>query len=161
MAVQPRKPAEKDREEDFRDYEQRDIDEGWAYADGDAKSRRNAEYGEVSDELDPDNFEIAADTAIESSGGPSLFPKEEGGTIEDDAIEEAIADKLSESDRWSDNQIELSVDDGVVTIEGVVETESERQLINQLVLRTAGVKKTVNNLELIGVDSHIPDDADD
>ena len=48
-----------------------------------------------------------------------------------------------------------------LTIDGEVETESDRQLINQIVLRTSGVKDTVNNLELIGVDSHIPSDFDD
>jgi hypothetical protein len=153
--------ADKDREEDFRDYQERDLGDGWPYADGEPKKKRNAEYGKASDELDPDNFEIAGDTTIESDGGPSLFPREESGTIADDAIEEVIATKLSDSGRWDDNQIELTVNNGVVTIEGEVETEHERQLINQLVLRTPGVRDSVNNLLLIGVDSHIPSDADE
>jgi hypothetical protein len=159
----PTKPTpDQDREEDFRDYEARDLDEGWPYADGEpVRKKRNADYGDKSDELDPDNVEIASDTAIQSEGGPSLFPEEESGNIDDDAIEEKIYTKLSDSDRWDDNQIEISVQDGVVTIEGEVETEHERQLINQVVLRTAGVKRTVNRLELIGVDSHIPSDADE
>jgi hypothetical protein len=153
--------ADKDREEDFRDYQERDLGEGWPYADGEPKKKRNAEYGAASDELDPQNYEIAADTAIESGGGPSLFPDEEEGTIDDDAIEERIATKLSDSGRWSDNQIELTVNNGVVTIEGEVETEHDRQIINQFVLRTPGVRDTIDNLLLIGVDSHIPSDADD
>lgn len=159
----PTKPTtDQGREEDFRDYEARDIDEGWPYADGaPIRKKRNAAYGDQSDELDPDNVEVARDTAIQSQGGPSPFPEEEGGTIDDDAIEEEIATKLSDSGRWDDNQIELSVADGVVTIEGEVETEHERRLINQVVLRTAGVKRAVNRLELIGVDSHIPTDADE
>ena len=159
----PTKPTtDQDREEDFRDYEERDLDEGWPYADGASiRKKRNAAYGGQSDELDPDNVEVARDTAIRSEGGPSLFPEEEDGTIGDDAIEEEIATKLSDSGRWDDNQIEITVADGVVTIEGEVETEHERQLINQVILRTAGVKRAVNRLELIGVDSHIPTDADE
>lgn len=159
----PTKPTtDQDREEDFRDYEARDLDEGWPYADGAPnRKKRNAEYGDQSDELDPDNVEVAPDTFIESEGGPTLFPHEENGTIDDDAIEEEIATKLSDSGRWDDNQIELTVEDGVVTIEGEVETEHERQLISQVVLRTAGVKRAVNRLELIGVDSHIPPDSDE
>ena len=157
----PKTTPNKDREEDFRDYEERDIGEGWPYADGEPVKKRNAPYGETSDELDPTNTEIAADTFIESDGGPTLFPHEEMGNISDDAIEEEIATKLSDSDRWNDNQLEVTVHNGIATIEGEVETEHDRHLINQVVLRTAGIKDTVNNLILIGVDSHIPSDADD
>lgn len=161
MAPPDKTPPEKDREEDFRDYDQRNIGDGWPYADGEPVRKRNAAYGDASDELDPTNVEIAADTFIQSEGGPSLFPEEEEGTISDDAIEEEIAGKLSDSGRWDDNQIEITVRNGIATIEGEVETEHDRQLINQVVLRTAGIRDTQNNLVLIGVDSHIPSDADE
>ena len=88
MASPNKTTTNKDREEDFRDYGERDIGEGWPYADGEPVKKRNAPYGETSDELDPTNTEISADTFIESDGGPTLFPDEEGGNIDDDAIEE-------------------------------------------------------------------------
>ena len=161
MAAGNRTTTEKDREEDFRDYDQRNNGEGWPYADGEPVKKRNAAYGDTSDELDPTNTEIASDTFIESDGGPTLFPDEEAGNITDDGIEEEIANKLSESGRWSNNQIEVTVHDGIAEINGQVETEHDRQLVNQIALRTAGIKDTRNNLILIGVDSHIPSDADD
>jgi hypothetical protein len=161
MAAPNKTTTDKDREEDFRDYEQRDIGDGWPYADGEPVKKHNAAYGETSDELDPTNAEIATDTFIDSEGGPTLFPDEEQGNISDDGIEEEIANKLSNSGRWDDTQIEITVRSGIVTLEGEVETEHERQLINQVALRTAGVKDTQNNLVLIGVDSHIPSDADE
>ncbi len=153
--------TEKDREEDFRDYNERDLGEGWPYADGEPAKKRNADYGEASDELDPQNMQVSGETFIESDGGPTLFPEEEGGNIDDDSIEEEIATKLSDSGRWDDNQIEVTVHKGIATIEGEVETEHERQVIDQVVLRTAGIRDTINNLVLIGVDSHIPPDADE
>ena len=152
---------EKDREEDYRDFEERDLGEGWPYADGEPVKKRNAAYGDGSEELDPDNIEIAAEPFIESEGGPSLFPEEEVGSINDDDIEERIFESLSQSDRWNDNQIEVTVHNGVATIEGEVDTAQESQAINQLILRTAGVRKTQNNLILLGADSHIPTDADE
>lgn len=155
------KPPDKDREEDFRDYEQRDLAEGWPYADGERPKKRNPDYGDGSDELDPANVEIATDTFIESDGGPGLFPHEEAGNITDDGIEEEIASKLSDIGRWNDYQITVTVHNGVADLDGEVETEHERQLINQVALRTAGVKFTRNNLILIGADSHIPSDADE
>lgn len=161
MAAPNKTTGDKDREEDFRDYEQRDIGDGWPYADGEPVKKRNAAYGDTSDELDPLNAEIASDTFIESEGGPTLFPDEEEGTISDDGIEEEIANKLSDSGRWDDNQIEVTVRSGIATIEGEVETEHDRQLINQVVLRTAGIKDARNNLAVIGVDGHIPSDVDD
>jgi hypothetical protein len=161
MAAPNRPTNDKDREEDFRDYNERDLGEGWPYADGEPVKKRNAEYGKASDELDPTNMEVASETFIESDGGPSLFPEDEGGSIDDDAIEEEISTKLSDSGRWDDNQFEITVHGGIATIEGEVETEHDRQVINQIVLRTAGIRKTVNNLILIGADSHIPSDADE
>lgn len=161
MAAPNKTTHSKDREEDYRDFEERDLDEGWPYADGEPVKKRNAAYGEASDELDPTNVEIARDPFIESDGGPSLFPDEEVGMITDDDIEERIADRISDAGRWNDNQIDVTVHNGIAEINGEVETEQERQLIEQLVLRTAGIRDTRNNLILIGADSHIPPDADE
>jgi hypothetical protein len=161
MAAPNKTTHEKDREEDYRDFEERDLDKGWPYADGEPVRKRNAAYGDASDELDPTNMEVAGDTFIESDGGPSPFPEAEHDTIEDDDIEEKIASQLSDTGRWSDNQFEITVHNGVAEINGEVDTAHERQLIDQLILRTAGIRSTRNNLILIGADSHIPSDADE
>ena len=161
MAAPNRTNHPKDREEDYRDFGERDLDEGWPYADGEPVKKRNAAYGEASDELDIDNIEIARAPFIESDGGPSLFPDEEMGVITDDDIEERIADRIADAGRWSENQIDVTVHKGIAEINGEVETEHDRQLIEQLILRTAGIRDTVNNLILIGADSHIPPDADE
>lgn len=161
MAGPHRTTHDKDREEDYRDFEERDLGEGWPYADGEPVKKRNAAYGENTEELDPTNFEVSRDPFIESEGGPNLFPEEERGTINDDDIEEKIADRLSESGRWNDNQIEITVHDGIAEINGEVDTEQDSRLINQLVLATSGVRDTRNNLILLGADSHIPFDADE
>jgi hypothetical protein len=54
------------REDDFRDLEQRDIRDGWPYADKDADPReaRNAPYGAPDanfDQLDNDGVEVSLD----------------------------------------------------------------------------------------------------
>jgi len=151
---------EKDREEDYRDFDQRDLAEGWPYADGEPVHKRNEAYGDSSDELDPDNVEITSEPFIDSVGGPNLSQEEESGMIRDDEIEEKIFDRLSEAGRWNDTQIEVTVRNGIAEINGEVDTEHERQLIDQLVLRTPGVRDAQNNLILLGADSHIPPDAD-
>jgi len=161
MVTPNKTTTDKDREEDFRDYQQRDLGEGWPYADSVPVKKRNAAYGDTSDELDPTNTEITNDTFIESDGGPTLFPDEEIGNITDDGIEEEVANRISDSGKWNDNQLTVTVHNGVVDIDGEVDTEHERQLINQIALRTPGVKFTRNNLILIGADSHIPSDADE
>lgn len=161
MAGPNRTTHPKDREEDYRDFEERDLDEGWPYADGEPVKKRNAAYGEASDELEPDNIEISREPFIDSDGGPTLFPEEEMGNISDDDIEERIADRLSDSGRWIDNQIDVTVHKGIAEINGEVDTENERQLIEQVILRTPGIRDTINNLILLGADSHIPPDADE
>jgi hypothetical protein len=152
---------EKDREEDYRDFGQRDLGEGWPYADGEPIKKRNAAYGETSDELDPTNMQVADQPFIDSEGGPSLFPDEENGSIDDDGIEERITERLSETERWSDNQLEVTVRRGIAEINGEVDTASESSLIERIVLGTSGVRDATNNLVLLGADSHIPSDADD
>ena len=48
MARPKRDPAATSREEDFRDYEERETDEGWPYADQDA-----VKTGETPDTVRP------------------------------------------------------------------------------------------------------------
>jgi len=161
MANLTRTPHKKTREEDYRDYQARDIAEGWPYADQEVVGKRNEAYGVEFDDEDKTSVEIADDTVIESLGGPSLIPKVAAQAVDDDGVEERIFERLSNTGRWRDDQISITVHGGVATLEGEVETELDRQLINQIALKTPGVKDTINQIILIGVDSHIPGDADD
>lgn len=151
---------EKSREEDFRDYSERNIDDGWPYADNPERSGRNAPYGEATDLPPAGRMEIAGDTKIDSSGGPSLLPVEEAGIVNDDELEAKITDRILESGRWGENQLTVSVRNGVATLEGGVETEAERQALKEIAMSTRGITNVSDRLRLTGVDSHIPPDAD-
>jgi hypothetical protein len=160
MASLTRTPRPKPREEDYRDYNERDISDGWPYADEEVVAKKNEAYGVEFDDEDKTSAEIADEPVIESEGGPSLFPEVAEEAVEDDGVEEAVYERLTNTRRWDDNQLTITVHSGVATLEGEVETEHDRQLINQIALSTPGIVDTVNRIILIGVDSHIPRDAD-
>ncbi|WP_137155390.1 BON domain-containing protein [Rhizobium sp. FKL33] len=159
MATVTGMPQPKTREEDYRDYDERDISDGWPYADEEVAAKKNEAYGVDSDD-DTTSLEISDEPAIESEGGPSLFPEAAEEAVEDDGVEEAVYERITNTRRWQDNQLTVTVHAGVATLEGEVETEHDRQLINQIALGVPGVVDTVNRIILIGVDSHIPSDAD-
>lgn len=160
MAALTRTPRPKPREEDYRDYNERDISDGWPYADEEVVAKKNEAYGVEFDDEDKTSVEISHEPVIDSQGGPSLFPEAAEEAVEDDGIEEALYERITNTRRWEDNQLTVTVHAGVATLEGEVETEHDRQLINQIALSTPGVADTVNRIILIGVDSHIPTDAD-
>jgi BON domain len=160
MAAPTRTPRPKPREEDYRDYNERDISDGWPYADAEVVAKKNEAYGVEFDDEDKTSVEISDAPVIDSEGGPSLFPETAEKSVEDDGVEEAVYERLTNTRRWQDNQLTVTVHDGVATLEGEIETEHDRQLINQIALATPGVVDTINRIILIGVDSHIPNDAD-
>lgn len=160
MAALTRTPRPKPREEDYRDYNERDISDGWPYADEEVVAKKNEAYGVEFDDEDKTSVEISDEPVIDSQGGPSLFPEAAEEAVEDDGIEEALYERITNTRRWEDNQLTVTVHAGVATLEGEVETEHDRQLINQIALSTPGVADTINRIILIGVDSHIPTDAD-
>lgn len=160
MATLTRTPRPKPREEDYRDYNERDISDGWPYADEEVVAKKNEAYGVEFDDEDKTSVEISDEPVIDSQGGASLFPEAAEEAVEDDGIEEALYERITNTRRWDDNQLTVTVHAGVATLEGEVETEHDRQLINQIALSTPGVKETINRIILIGVDSHIPTDAD-
>lgn len=160
MASLTRTPRPKAREEDYRDYNERDIADGWPYADEEVIAKKNEAYGVEDDDEDKTSAQLSDEPVIDSQGGPSLFPEEAEETVEDDGVEEAVYERITNTRRWEDNQLTVTLHNGVATLEGEVETEHDRQLINQIALTTPGVKDTINRIILIGVDSHIPSDAD-
>lgn len=152
------------REDDFRDYDDRSIREGWPYADEDAiAAEENGAYGASEsnfDRADGPAAEIADDPAIESEGGPALDPASADDAIADDALEETIVEMLEEHD-LNGNRFTVTVHDAVATIAGRVETPEERVVLTRLILSVPGVRNVVDELHMTGVDSHIPPDAND
>jgi osmotically-inducible protein OsmY len=164
MAVEPRDTSETAREEDYRDYEERDLNEGWPYADADGSGgrKRNAAYGQSAANFDAEEnpgVEVAGQAAIVSEGGPALSKTIAHGAIEDDALEEEIAERLSLDDRIDESQITVTVHSGVVELDGSVETREEQLIAEQIVEGVSGIRIVRNKLVLTGLDSHIPYDA--
>ncbi|HZG29902.1 MAG TPA: BON domain-containing protein [Ensifer sp.] len=164
MVDPKRAQRETDREEDYRDYDKRNIGEGWPYADEDGvPARQNAPYGTSTSNLDEAErvgVEVGERPEIASRGGPSLSPVFEEYAINDDVLEERIMDVLGDNDNFDPALMTVTVHHGVATLSGKVETAHARALAETLTLAVKGIRSCVNKLVMIGVDSHIPPDAD-
>lgn len=161
MSVEERK--ETSREEDFRDYEERDLDEGWPYPDADTSSaKRNEAYGRAPAGLENDGnvgAEIADNPAIRSHGGPTLSQGIAREAIDDDGLEEAIYDQLTAHDGIDADQITVTVRNTVAELTGSVERAEIGFAAEQIAASVPGVSAVRNRLRAIGIDSHIPSDA--
>lgn len=161
-------PPKTSREEDYRDYEERDLRDGWPYADTDGlrTPQRNPPYGAPKanfDEQKDSGVEVSDGTIAEDiHGKPQPFADTTGEIIEDDALEERITGRLEDDGRIDPTALEITVRDGVVKIEGGVDSEADRAHLIGLVLAVPGVRD-VHARDLIarGVDSHIPPDSDE
>lgn len=164
MADRKTNPSETAREEDYRDYDKRNLGDGWPYADEDAlPAGRNAPYGSTPsnfDEAGQVGAEISDKPAIKSDGGPSFLDRLEPRSIEDDGLEEAITERLDADGRIQSELITVTVRAGVAKLSGHVETDPLRVLAETMTLSVPGVKDCINELVLIGADSHIPRDSD-
>ncbi len=164
MAERKTTPPETAREEDYRDYDKRNIGDGWPYADEDGlPADRNAPYGTTGSNLDESGqvgVEIATRPEISSHGGPAFSPAAEADVIQDDTLEERITDLLSENENFDPQLITVTVHEGVATLSGEVETAEAKALATTLALSVGGIRRCRNELVLIGVDSHIPSDSD-
>lgn len=163
MATTPDRPRETSREEDYRDFEERDLDEGWPYPDADGGgTKRNEAYGRTPAGLEGDSnpgAEVADAPAIRSEGGPAVSSGIAHEAIEDDALEEEIADRLSDSADIDMEQITVRVHNGVAELTGSVETSDAAVFAGQIAAAMPGVSAVRNRLVLTGLDSHIPGDA--
>ncbi|UDF30722.1 UNVERIFIED_ORG: BON domain-containing protein [Roseateles sp. XES5] len=155
------------REEDFRDYEQRDIRDGWPYAgdDGARLAGQNRPYGAPGaglDRMDNEGIEIAADPADCDVDGAPLPFADENETIADDDLEARIVQWLEDDVRVDLALLDLTVRDGVVQLDGAVDSEDDRRHLIGLLRRVKGVGDVrAEGLQARGVDSHIPRDADE
>lgn len=156
------------REDDFRDYEQRDIRDGWPYADsdGDRAAGRNAPYGTTDanlEQLDNKGIEVAGDPELRDvNGAPLPFSDDEPDTIADDDIEERIVQHLEEDSRFDLDSLEITVRDGIADLDGAVDSEEDRRQLIGLVRRVKGVRRVqAERLMMRGVDSHMPRDVEE
>jgi hypothetical protein len=156
------------REDDFRDYEQRDIRDGWPYADrdGDPRAGRNAPYGKPEanlDHLENEGVEITTDPAVQDVDGvPLPFSDGTDDTIADDGLEDRITQALEEDARVDLASLEIAVRDGIAHLEGAVDSEADRRHLIGLVRRQKGVRDVrAEALLARGVDSHLPRDVDE
>jgi hypothetical protein len=156
---------ETSREEDYRDYEERDLEGGWPYPDGDtARKKHNEAYGMAPAGLEDGGnpgAEIAGNPAIQSRGGPVLSQGIAHEAIEDDALEEEIFDQLTGRNDIDEDQITVTVSDGIAELTGSVDQANAAFVAEQIAGSIPGVRFVRNRLVPIGLDSHIPPDATD
>jgi hypothetical protein len=158
-------PRETSREEDYRDYEERDLEEGWPYPDGDISTKkRNEAYGAAPAGLEVDanpGAEIAGGPEIQSEGGPSLSQGIARDAIDDDALEEQVFNRLADQDMVDEEQVTVTVRDGVAELTGNVDRAEVAFVAEQVAGAVPGVRFVRNRLVPVGIDSHIPKDATD
>ncbi|UPA26401.1 BON domain-containing protein [Shinella oryzae] len=154
------------REEDFRDYEERDIRDGWPYSDNDdgRKAGGNAPYGAGGAELDQiDNERLAVTSDPEEravAGAPTPFSDEEGGTISDDDLEARIMEALEDDGRVELDMLQITIRDGVAELDGAVDSEDDRNHLIRFVRGVKGVRDVAaEGLATRGIDSHIAADS--
>lgn len=154
-------------EEDLRDEDQRNITEGWPYADGEGATAApvaNRGYGETSANFDQERNQgfrvddVNAD-GFESAPATQALPTTDGRE-DDDQLESDVAIALEEFDDDMLGGLDIHVDGHTVTLRGAVDTAEERRMIELKVLGVRGVSDVKNFITTLGVDSHIPNDAD-
>ncbi|WP_071832346.1 BON domain-containing protein [Pararhizobium antarcticum] len=154
------------REEDYRDYEERDLNEGWPYADGVSGSDttvQNQSYGAPAtsfDESGNPGFESSSDAAIHTASGTDPLGERTDADIDDDSIEEAVAEKL-DSNEVETAGMDIKVTKGIVLLTGFVETAAHRRVVEQVVYAVPGVVGIRNQLTLTAADGNIPADWDE
>ena len=160
-------PKKASREDDYRDYEQRDIRDGWPYSDsdGDQGAKKNAPYGTPDanfDQLGDKGVEVSSDPADRAvDGAPLPFSDEEGGNIADDDLEERLTQALENAGVDLDS-LEITVRRSVAHVDGAVDSEEDRQRLIASIRAVGGVRDVrAGGLQSRGVDSHIPRDVDE
>lgn len=155
------------REEDYRDYDTRNIDDGWPYADragGAADPVDNAAYGDPDANFDRERnkgFKVdsADESGLEEPVKDRATPATKG-VEEIDDLEERVSDAIEQLDIVAMETIDIRADGTTVTIEGEVDDAQTARKIVAHVKRIPGVGRVVNELTLLGIDSLMPDEDD-
>ncbi len=163
-------PVKKDiddisREEDFRDYDDRNIDEGWPYADQPGAGSGpvdNAAYGSSGGNGDRTRnpgflVDQAGSDGAEAPLGDSLKPGTEGLEEADD-LEERVTDAIEALAIIDMNLLDVHVDRGVVTLSGQVDDAAVSRRIVHAAQHVEGTRRVINHLRLAGIDGRIPDE---
>lgn len=165
MAESPDRSPETSREEDYRDYDERDLEEGWPYPDADAAgAKRNEAYGAAPAGLganDNPGAGIAGNPAIPSEGGPTLARGTAREAIDDDALEERIFDQLVGHEDIDEDEVTVTVHHGIAELSGHVDRLEATFIAERIAGSVPGVRLVRNTLVATGTDSHVPGDADD
>ena len=155
------------REEDYRDFEQRDIENGWPYDDGAGAASRpvgNSAYGEPEANFDRERNGGYRLTHADPDGGQTPLSSpvlpETDHRENSDQLEADIADALHDMPETMLAALDIHADGHIVTLRGAVDTAEERRSIELRVLGTKGVSEVRNFITTMGVDTHIPRDAD-
>lgn len=155
------------REEDYRDFEQRDIENGWPYDDGAGAASRpvgNGAYGESGANFDRERNGGYRVTNVDADGGqaPLVSPvlPETDHRENSDQLEADVAAALEDLPDLLLNALDIHADGRVVTLRGAVDTAEERRMIELRVVAVSGVSAVRNMITTMGVDTHIPGDAD-
>ncbi len=153
------------REEDYRDFEERNLDDGWPYADGSgpkAAGSENRAYGETSANFDRDrNSGFRIDGTDEDGNENRLKDSLEPDTIdrdESDDLEARVTENLENIPEVDIDSVEVHADGHTVTLEGSVETIGIARKVELGALSVDGVHHVRNRLQTTGVDAHIPNE---
>ncbi|RDJ10666.1 BON domain-containing protein [Rhizobium grahamii] len=157
----PGKDKELSREEDYRDFEERNIDDGWPYADKGQKGAdsANGAYGEASGRDANSGFRVDGvdedgnENPLKDSLRPGMINRDDS-----DELEAKVAENLENIPDVDVSGIEVHADGHVVTLEGEVETIGMARKVELAALAVDGVHHVRNKIETTGVDSHIPTD---
>ncbi|MBB3541344.1 MULTISPECIES: BON domain-containing protein [unclassified Rhizobium] len=157
----PGKDKELSREEDYRDFEERNIDDGWPYADKGqtGADSENGAYGEASRREPSSGFRVDGvdedgnENPFRDSLRPGLIDRDDS-----DELEAKVAENLENIPDVDVGGIEVHADGHVVTLEGEVETIGMARKVELAALAVDGVHHVRNKIETTGVDSHIPTD---
>jgi hypothetical protein len=169
MAIADGTDIKKDlsREEDYRDFEQRDIENGWPYDDGAGAASRpvgNGAYGESGANFDRERNGGYRVTNVDADGGqaPLVSPvlPETDHRENSDQLEADVAAALEDLPDQLLNALDIHADGRVVTLRGAVDTAEERRMIERRVVAVSGVSAVRNMITTMGIDTHIPGDAD-
>jgi len=153
------------REEDFRDFDDRNLDDGWPYADKPGQAAGpvdNAAYGNTSPDTETSRnpgflIDEAGFDGLEEPQRDSLRPGTTGLENWDD-LEERVTDAIDALGIVDMDLIDIHVDRNNVTIEGQVDDAATSHGIIGATRNVAGVGRIINHLRLAGVDSRIPDE---
>jgi hypothetical protein len=159
------KKKEVTREEDYRDYEQRDLDEGWPYDDdAGAKSRRpaNRPYGGTEANFDEETnkgYTVAkTDESGQQERQQEIPPPGTSGLENADDLEERVMDALSDLPGVTPETIDVRAEGTRIILEGEVDDAITARHLEAKALAVDGVRSVKNNISIIGVDANIPTD---